>query len=48
MPPARKCFPVAGEGDETHAPRWVIYTDPDGNRMCLCAEPEVPGETYDA
>ncbi|GAA1495649.1 4a-hydroxytetrahydrobiopterin dehydratase [Paeniglutamicibacter kerguelensis] len=43
-----KMLPAAGEGDAIHAPRWVIYTDPDGNRMCLCAEPEVPGETFDA
>ena len=42
-----KMLPVAGEGDSTHAPGWVVYTDPDGNRMCLCAEPEVPGETFD-
>lgn len=40
-----RLLPVAGEGDQTFAPDWVVYTDPDGNRMCLCAEPELPGET---
>lgn len=39
--------PGAGVGDESFAPRWIVHTDPDGNRMCLCAEPEVPGLTMD-
>ncbi len=38
-----KMEPATGPGDDSFAPRWVVYTDPDGNRMCLCAEPEVPG-----
>lgn len=42
-----KMEPATGPGDDSSAPRWVVYTDPDGNRMCLCAEPEVPGLTVD-
>ncbi|MGL3805037.1 4a-hydroxytetrahydrobiopterin dehydratase [Paeniglutamicibacter sp. R2-26] len=42
-----KMLPEAGEGDGANAPDWVVYTDPDGNRMCLCAEPELPGEPLD-
>lgn len=26
----------AGTGDRTHEPSWTIYTDADGNRVCLC------------
>lgn len=28
---------AAGDGEDgTFAPRWWIYTDADGNRVCLC------------
>lgn len=30
--------PRAGLGDRTHEPSWTIYSDADGNRVCLCTE----------
>jgi 4a-hydroxytetrahydrobiopterin dehydratase len=27
-----------GTGDRTHEPSWTIYSDADGNRVCLCTE----------
>lgn len=38
-----KMEPVVGAADERNAPSWVGYTDPEGNRMMLSAEPELPG-----
>lgn len=42
-----KMAPDAGDGDESFAPGWITYADADGNRVCLCAEPELPGRTVD-
>ncbi|WP_372697967.1 4a-hydroxytetrahydrobiopterin dehydratase [Arthrobacter sp. JSM 101049] len=36
---------VGGEGDGARHPSFRIYTDPDGNRVCLCTEVgHMPGD----
>lgn len=37
--------PAGGEGDGTRHPAVRVYTDPDGNRICLCTEiGHMPGD----
>ncbi|WP_417233479.1 4a-hydroxytetrahydrobiopterin dehydratase [Arthrobacter sp.] len=30
--------PAGGEGDGAHHPSFRVYTDPEGNRVCVCTE----------
>lgn len=37
--------PAGGEGDGARHPSFRVYTDPDGNRVCLCTEiGHMPGD----